>query len=167
LSRGNQPSSSTAAVAPAAALNGARMYEPIDSGDVGLITRSMCRNRSGPAEVVDQEHDRGDRRATGDVAGVAGERRPVGEVGQRRHDRRGAGAPPEEEVQRHVRRLPHRRLDDRPAVVGGELGLLDHRHLAAGTAPARRRRRFSRFCAGGPSARRQPAPGVVMPSVMP
>src|SRR3954469_10366428 len=46
-SRGNQPSRCSPAVPTVSALNGERMYDPTDSGEVGLNTRSMCRNRSG------------------------------------------------------------------------------------------------------------------------
>src|SRR3954469_11375514 len=44
---GNHGSACRPAVATVSALNGDRMYEPTDSGEVGLNTRSMCRNRIG------------------------------------------------------------------------------------------------------------------------
>src|SRR3954471_19259756 len=140
LGGGHQPTSSAAAVAPAAAApppapaTGDGMWVPTDSGDVGLIARSMCRNRSGrprswmrnPTEAMEPPP------ATSRATRVSP--RPAGHTRQRAQDRRGARRAAEEKIQRHVRRLPHRRLDDRAVVVRRELDVLDHRELA-GTAP--------------------------------
>ncbi len=44
---GSSATRSAAAAIPASVPNGARIQEPTDSGEVGLITRSMLRNRAG------------------------------------------------------------------------------------------------------------------------
>ena len=109
---------------------------PTDSADVGLNTRSMCRNRSGRPRSCTRKTTEAIDPPPATSRRHPGQRRPAAEVGQRSQDRRRARRPAEEQVERHVRRLPHRRLDDRAAVVRRELGLVHHRDLAGGPPPA-------------------------------
>src|ERR1700753_1015926 len=91
---GRIPVTSDTAAAPATGPYPASSQEPTLIGELGLKTRRMFVEGQGPAPC---------RRA----------RRRGG----------GAGQPAEEQVPGHVRPLPHRLLDHRTAVVGGELGI--------------------------------------------
>src|SRR3954452_24631736 len=83
------------------------------------------------------ERDTGDaERAESRQPGVAAQCRSTGQVRARPDHRRRRGDATGEEVAGDVQLLPHRLLDDRAPVVGGELRLRHHELLAPAVAPA-------------------------------
>ena len=85
----------------------------------------------GPPEVVDEEHRGQADAAEGGRLRGPGQPPAAGQLRRRGQHRGGARQATEEQVAGDVRLLPHRFLDDGPAVVGAEFGARHHELLAA------------------------------------